>query len=315
MSAVVVASAYGGPEVLAITDQPVADPAAGEARITVRASGVNPVDYKLYSGAMSRDPARLPLRLGFEAAGVVTAVGPGAASAAGPLAVGDEVIAYRISGGYAADLVVAGDALVPKPPSLGWPEASGLMLAGATAWHALVATAVTAGDTVLMHGAAGGVGLMAIQLAIARGAAVIGTASPVRHELLRSLGAIPVAYGTGLADRVRAAAPQGIDAALDLVGTDEAIDVSLELVADRLRIATIAASRRGLADGIRALGGGPGADPGTEIRRAARPELARLAGQGSLRVLVAQTFPLGSAADAHRAIMAGHTSGKIALIP
>ena len=108
MSAVVVASAYGGPEVLAFTDQPVADPAAGEARIAVRASGVNPVDYKFYSGAMSRDPARLPLRLGFEAAGVVTAVGPGAASAAGPLAVGDEVIAYRISGGYAADLVVAG---------------------------------------------------------------------------------------------------------------------------------------------------------------------------------------------------------------
>jgi NADPH:quinone reductase-like Zn-dependent oxidoreductase len=137
----------------------------------------------------------------------------------------------------------------------------------------------------------------------------------VRHELLRSFGAIPVAYGTGLADRVRAAAPQGIDAALDLVGTDEAIDVSLELVADRQRIATIAASRRGLADGIRALGGAPGADPGTEIRRAARPELARLAGQGSLRVLVAQTFPLASAADAHRAIAAGHTSGKIALIP
>ncbi len=315
MPSVVIAAAYGGPEVLVVADQPPADPGPGEVRIAVRASGVNPVDYKIYSGAMGKDPARLPLPLGMEAAGVVTAAGAGAVSTAGPVAVGDEVIAYRVFGGYATDLIVAGDAITPKPAGLGWSEASGLMLTGATAWHALVATAVSAGDTVLMHGAAGGVGLTAIQLAAGQGATVIATASPARHDLLRGFGAIPVAYGDGLADRVRAAAPQGVDAALDLVGTEEAIDVSLELVADRDRIATIAAAARGLAAGIKALGGGPGADPGTEIRLEARAELARLAGTGALQVLVAQTFPLADAAAAHREIMTGHTSGKIALIP
>jgi len=144
---------------------------------------------------------------------------------------------------------------------------------------------------------------------------VIGTASPARHDLLRELGAIPVAYGAGLADRVRGVAPGGVDAALDLVGTDEAIDVSLELVADRARIATIAASARGLELGIQVLGGAPGADPGTEIRDAARLELVRLADSDSLRVLVSQTYPLTEVAQAHQAIMTGHTSGKIALIP
>jgi NADPH:quinone reductase-like Zn-dependent oxidoreductase len=231
------------------------------------------------------------------------------------VAVGDEVIAYRISGGYAAELVVAAHALVPKPADLGWAEASGLMLAGATAWHALVATNVGAGDTVLVHGAAGGVGLMVIQLATARGAAVIGTARPARHDLLREFGAIPVTYGAGLADRVRDAVPHGVTAALDLVGTDEAVDVSVALVADRKRIATIAAPRRGLELGMRVLGGAPGADPGTEIREAARIELATLAGQGRIRVLVAQSFPLENAADAHRLSMGGHVAGKIALIP
>lgn len=309
------ATAYGGPEVLTVVDEPEAQPGPGQARIDVRACGVNPIDYKLYSGAMGGDPARLPLRLGLEAAGVVTAVGPDAVGPAGPVAVGDEVIAYRVSGGYAAELVAPAQALIPKPPALGWPEASGLMLAGATAWHALAATAVASGDTVLVHGASGGVGLMAVQLALARGAIVIGTASPARHELLRDFGAVPVGYGDGLADRVRAAAPQGIDAALDLVGTDEAIDVSAELVADRKRIATIAAARRGLELGMKALGGGPGADPGTDLRNAARPELARLAGEDTLRVLVSQSFPLENAAAAHRAIMDGHTLGKIALIP
>jgi NADPH:quinone reductase-like Zn-dependent oxidoreductase len=156
---------------------------------------------------------------------------------------------------------------------------------------------------------------MAVQLAAARGATVIATASPSRHVFLRELGATPVGYGPGLADRVRQAAPGGVAAAIDLVGTDEAVDVSTELVADRARIATIAAFGRAGAAGIKALGGGPGADPGTEIRTAARLDLARLAGEGKLRVFVTETFPLARAADAHRSIMRGHTSGKIALIP
>jgi NADPH:quinone reductase len=309
MASVVLATAYGGPEVLALADEPTPDPGPGEARIAVRAAGVNPVDYKSYSGRFSSDPAALPIRLGFEAAGTVTQVGAGA-----PVGIGDDVIAYRITGGYATDLVAPMSALVPKPASLGWPEAAGLMLTGVTAWHCLAATGVSAGDTVLINGGAGGVGLMATQLAAGRGATVIATASPARHELLRELGARPVAYGPGLADRVRSCAPDGVTAALDLVGTDEAVDVSLEVVTDKARIATIAAFGRAGQAGIKALGGGPGADPGTDIRTAARPELAKLAAEGRLRVIVAATYPLAEAAAAHRAIMTGHTSGKMALI-
>jgi NADPH:quinone reductase len=315
MPAVVVATAFGGPEVLSVTDQQTAAPGPGEARLEVRAAGVNPIDWRTYSGAMGADPARLPIRLGSEAAGVVTAAGPGAVGPAGPVAPGDEVIAFRVSGGYAAELLVPAQALVPKPPALDWPQAAGLMVTGAAAWHALAATGVGAGDTVLIHGAAGGVGLMAVQLAAARGATVVATASPARHDFLRGLGAIPVAYGDGLAERVRAAAPAGVGAALDLVGTDEAIDVSLALVADRGRIATLAAFARGAQAGIKVLGGGPGADPGTEIRAAARLELARRAQDGTLRVFVARTFPLADTAAAHCASMTGHSTGKIALIP
>lgn len=315
MPPIVIAAAYGGPEVLAVADQPTAEPGPGEVRIAVRAAGVNPVDYKSYAGTFSRDPAALPVKLGLEVAGIVTQVGTGATGPAGPISVGDEVIAYRITGGYAAELVTDAGALVPKPAALEWPQAAGLMLTGATAWHCLVATGVSASDTVLIHGGAGGVGLMATQLAIGRGAAVIATASLAHHEVLRELGAVPVTYGPGLADRVTAAAPGGVTAALDLVGTGEAVDVSLAVVPERSRIATIAAFGRAGQAGIKALGGGPGADPGTEIRMASRSELARLAGDGRLRVIVAATFPLADAANAHRAIMTGHTSGKIALLP
>lgn len=315
MPSVVIAASYGGPEVLSVVDEPAGEPGPGEARIQVRAAGVNPVDYKVYSGAYGRDPASLPIRPGLEAAGVVAQVGPGATGPAGPVRAGDEVIAYRAAGAYASELIVPAQSLVPKPAALDWAQAAGLMLAGVTAWHCLVATDVGDGDTVLIHGGAGGVGIMAVQLAAARGATVIATASPARHDFLRKLGAVPVAYGPGLADRVRDLAPAGIDAALDLVGTDEAVDVSLDLVADKARIATIAAFGRAGQAGIKALGGGPGADPGTEIRTAARLDLARLAGRGKLLVVVGETFPLAKAADAHRAIMTGHTTGKIALIP
>jgi NADPH:quinone reductase len=315
MPPVVIAPAYGGPEVLAVADEPTPRPGPREAKIAVRAAGVNPIDYKSYAGTFSRDPAVLPIRLGLEAAGTVTEVGDSAEGPAGPVRPGDDVIAYRVAGGYAAELVAPASSLLPKPTGLGWPEAAGLMLTGATAWHCLAATGVGPGDTVLIHGAAGGVGLMATQLAVRLGARVIATASPGHHELLRQLDAVPVAYGPGLADRVRAATPAGVTAALDLIGTDEAVDVSLEFVAVRTRIATIAAFGRAGQAGIRALGGGPGADPGAEIRSAARPELARLAGEGQLRVIVAATYPLTEAAAAHRAIMTGHTAGKIALIP
>ncbi|MGR6964757.1 quinone oxidoreductase family protein [Geodermatophilus sp. URMC 61] len=315
MTRVVLATAYGGPEVLTVVDQPVGDPGPGQARVEVRAAGVNPADWKSYTGAFGTDPGQLPRRLGYEVSGVVTAVGPDAAGPAGPLSVGDEVIAFRVSGGYAAELVVPASALVPKPGSLGWEQAAGLMLTGATAVHALTATGVGEGDTVLVHGAAGGVGLMAVQLAALRGARVIGTVGSDGADLVRRFGAEPVRYGDGLADRVRELAPDGVDAALDLVGTDEAVDVSLQLVADRQRIATIAAFGRAGSEGIKALGAGPGADPGTELRDAARLDLAEAAGAGRLEVVVAATFPLEEVAAAHRQGMAGHTHGKLVLLP
>jgi NADPH:quinone reductase len=311
----VIAAAYGGPEVLSIVDEPTPEPGPGEVRLDVRAAAVNPIDYKSYSGAFGRDPARLPIRLGAEATGVVTTVGPDATGPAGPVAVGDEVIAFRAPGAYATELVVPAQSVVPKPTMLDWAQAAGLMVTGVTAWHALTVTGVHAGDTVLIHGAAGGVGTMAVQLAIIRGASLLGTASLMRHAFLRELGATPVAYGPGLADRLRAAAPDGVTAAVDTVGTDEAMEVSLALVPDRARIVTIAAFAKGLAAGIKVIGGAPGADPGTEIRNAARLDLARLAQEGKLKVFVRQTFPLAEAAAAHRAIMTGHVTGKIVLIP
>jgi len=315
MSEVVVASAYGNPEVLSVIDVAVPDPGPGQVRIAVRAAGVNPFDHKTYDGTFGTDPAKLPMRLGAEAAGVVTAVGAHATGPAGPVEVGDEVIAYRAPGAYAAELVVPASSVVPKPTALSWEQAGGLMVVGVTAAHVLDAIGLRKDESVLIHGAAGGVGLMAVQLAVAGGATVVGTASPGKHDMLRELGAIPIAYGPGLAGRVRAAAPEGVHAAADLVGTDEAVDVSVELVADRSRIATIAGFARGAQAGIKLLGGGPGADPGTEVRAAARLRLTEAAEAGRLNVLIAGSYRLHEAAAAHRQVMTGRTSGKIVLVP
>jgi NADPH:quinone reductase len=318
MTRAVAATAYGGPEVLSVIETPVGAPGPDEVLISVRAAGTNPIDYKLYSGSVGQDPARLPMRVGSEAAGMVTVVGGSAYSVEGPgglVAAGDEVIAYRVAGAYAADLVVPASSVIAKPAGLSFEQASGLMLTGVTAVHALTVVRVGAGETVLVYGASGGVGLMAIQLAALAGARVIGTASPGAHALVRELGAEPVTYGAGLEERLRDLAPDGVDAAVDLAGGDEALDASLALVADRDRIVTAVASRRAFDSGIKVIGGAPGADPGTEIRSAARLELARLAGDGKLRVIVAGVYPLAEAADAHRALATGHAHGKIVLVP
>jgi NADPH2:quinone reductase len=311
----VVATGFGGPEVLSVVDTPVGPPGPGEVLVEVRAAGTNQVDYKMFGGASRRDPAALPMRLGREAAGVVAAVGERAAGPAGVIRIGEEVVTFPIQGAYAGAVVVPASSVVPKPSTLSFEEASGLMLTGTTAVHALKVTRVGPGDTVLIHGASGGVGLMAVQLAVAAGARVIGTASESGHAYLRKLGAEPVTYGDGLLERIKAIAPDGIDVAVDTVGTDEAIDTSVALVADRDRIVTIAASQRGLELGLKVIGGAPGADPGTEIRAAARLELAQLAETGKLSVLVAATYPLAKSADALRELATGHTHGKIVLIP
>jgi NADPH:quinone reductase-like Zn-dependent oxidoreductase len=310
MTKSVVAEGYGGPEVLALQDIDVPSPGAGQALVEVRAAGANPIDYKLYSGQMGRDPAKLPMPVGMEAAGVVVAVGPDAAGYTGPLTVGDEVIATVASGAYAQRLLAQASDLGHKPATLPFEQAAGLLLTGGTAWHLLTNTRVGKDDTVLIHGASGGVGLMAVQLAVARGATVIATASPARHEQLRGYGATPVAYGPGLADRVRALGQ--VTVALDLVGSDEALDTSVELVADRSRIATIAGFARAGELGIAAL---TGADGGQAIRDAARPELIALAADGRLEVTIDKVFPLEEAPEAHRYLQTGHARGKVVLVP
>jgi len=315
MVAKVVATAFGGPEVLAVIDEEVGDPGAGQVLLEVRAAGTNPIDYKLYSGARGKDPSSLPMSLGLEASGVVLAVGDDAHGPAGAVQVGDEVIVFPAAGSYAERVIVAASSVVPKPPTLSFEEGAGLMLAGTTAVHALRAVGVTGGETLVLHGASGGVGLLAVQLAVAQGVRVIGTASESAFAELRRLGAEPVLYGAGLVERIRELAPDGVDAAIDSVGTDEAIDTSLELVADRRRIATLANAPRGLELGIQVLGGAPGADPGTEIRSEARFELVQLAEKGLIDVVVVATYPLTEAAEAHRQLATGHTHGKIILIP
>ncbi len=311
----VVAAAYGGPEVLALIEDTLPSPGPGQVLVDVRAAATNPLDCKLYSGTMGNDPASLPMTLGFEASGIVVEVGDDAEGPAGPIRVGDEVIAFWAPGAYATQVLVTGSALVPKPSTFSFEEASGLLLVGATAVHTLAVTSIGAGDTLLIHGASGGVGLIAIQLAVATGARVIGTASETSADELRNLGAEPVVYGPGLADRVRALAPDGVTAAIDCVGTDEALETSVALVADKNRIATIANSRRGLELGVHALGMGPGADPGHDIRERARMDLVGLAEKGDLTVKVAAVYSLADASDAHRALIGGHARGKIVLVP
>ena len=310
MTRTIVAEAYGGPEVLALQDIELPEPGPGEVLVEVRAAGANPIDYKLYSGEMGSDPHNLPMPIGLEVAGVVVAAEPGAEGYTGPLTVGDEVVVTNIQGGYSDRLIAAAAEVGHKPSTLSVEQAAGLLLAAGTAWHLLTKTGVGTNDTVLIHGASGGVGLMAVQLAAARGAKVIATASPGRHDQLREYCAIPVAYGEGLADRVRAIGP--VDAALDLVGTDEALDTSIELVSDRSRIATIAGFGRAAELGIAAL---TGADGGQEIRDASRAPILELAAEGKLDVTVDKVFSLAEAADAHRYLHTGHARGKVVLGP
>jgi len=306
----VVAGRYGGPEVLELHDIVLPQPGAGQVLIDVKAAGANQIDYKLYSGYLGTDPAALPVPVGLEVCGVVAAVVAGTIGFTGPLNVGDAVIAAGVRGGYSERLIADAANVGRKPANLSFEQAAGLLVAGATAWHLLTATKVDAGDTVLIHGAAGGVGLIAVQLAVMRGAKVIGTASAGMHDLLRGYRAAPVEYGAGLADRVRAIGP--VDVALDLVGADEALDTSVELVADRERIATIAGFARTAELGILALSG---ADGGAEIRVASFPRLVKLAADGKLEVTVDRVFPFEEAAQAHRYLQTGHAHGKVILVP
>lgn len=310
------ASGYGGPENLTVRDHDPGEPGTGEVLIDVRAIGVNAWDVKSYSGGdFGEDPANLPILLGAEAAGVVAAVGEGAQGAAGPVAVGDEVIVWPVDGAYADRLVARASGVVPKPSVMSWQEAAGLMLVGAAATHLVVATEVEQGDVALLHGAAGGVGLAASQLALHRGARVIGSALPRDHDVLRELGVEPLDFREGLLENVQRLAPNGVDAVLDAVGTEPVLDLSLAVAKDKDRIATLLPSKAAGARGIRQLGFGEGADPGNEIRSAARLQLVQAVEEGWFRVLVAETFPLSEVAAAHRAMGGDHDAGKLVLLP
>ena len=300
MAKAVVFAEYGGPEVLHLTDLPDPEPEPGQVRIRVKAAGVQPADTRLRSGAWkSFMPVVFPARLGFEAAGVVDAVGPDVTA----FVPGDEVLG-PVAGGYADTLTADIALLVRKPAELSWAKAGALSASGQTASTALDDLAVGRGETLLIHAAAGGVGQFAIQLAAARGAQVIGTASEENHEFVRSLGAVPVAYGPGLADRVRALAPEGVDAALDGAG-GEALDVSVELVADRGRIGTIADQAGAKRLEVRWI----------NTKRSAERlnHLAELCRLGQLDVAVWKEFPLAEAAAAHQESEGRHLRGKIVL--
>jgi NADPH2:quinone reductase len=293
-----VATDFGGLEVLEFVDAAVRDPGPGEVTITVRAAGMNPADYKRFAKGPANDPSALPWPVGSEVSGVIEALGPDTEIATGGGAVGDEVLAFRIAGGYAEQVTVAAADVFAKPAALDHPAAANLLLAGTTAAEMLHVTGVSAGDTVVVHGASGAVGVSVLQQAQELGVRCVGTASERNFATVRRFGGEPVGYGDGLADRLRAAAPDGFAAALDAVGTDEAVDVSLELVADRRRIVTIAAHARADRDGIQAIGG-------------TMPASA----DGRLVVPVARTFALDAAPEALALLRGGHPGGKLALLP
>ncbi len=323
MTRAAAALSFGSAGVIDLIDVADREPGEGEVLVTIRAAGLNPYELKRVRGDFGTDASQLPLRLGSEAAGVVAAIGGGASATLAdgtPVAVGDEVFGSRFSGAAAERVVTKAAGLLRKPAALSFEQAAGLLSVGTTAAHALVAVgladATAARDAVvLIHGVAGSVGRMAAQLALHRGARVIGTAAAGRHDELRELGVEPVSYGDGLGDRVRPLAPHGVDASIDTVGTDEALEVSLDLTGDPARVVTIVNFAAAVAAGARAIGGGPGADPGSAIRAAARFELAALAAEGAITVPLARVLPLTEARAGYQLVEGGHAGGKVVLTP
>ena len=304
-----VAASFGGPEVLRLEHVDVPEPGPGEVTIAVRACGMNPADAKHI--ASGQDPTVLPLTLGYEVSGVVAALGPGAQLASGGGGVGDAVVAFQIEGGYATALTVSTADVFAMPPALEDVEAANLLLVGTTAAEMLATARVGAGDTVLLHGASGAVGTSVLQQAALLGAQVIGTSSPARADAVRRFGGIAVAYGPGLQDRVHALAPDGVDAALDTAGTDEAVDVSLALARDPDRFVSIAAFSRAEDVGHLLGARNPASGP---YRAAARARLLELASDRRVVPVVARTFPFVEARAAFDALVHGSPGGKLALV-
>lgn len=304
------AAGYGELDQLRPYDVDVPEPGPGEVTIDVRAAGVNPADYKAISGNRGRDESKLPLPIGFEVAGVISALGPDTEIASGGGAVGDAVLAFRLSGGYAEAITVPAKDVFAKPDALGFPEAANLLLAGTTAADMLRVVPVEAGQTVVIHGASGAVGVSLLQQLVPLGVRAIGTASEHSFATVRRFGGEPVSYGDGLEERLRELG--SFDAAFDCVGTDEAVDTSLALVG-KDRLVTIAAHGRAQADGFTALGG---SNPeSAAYRDSVRQQLIDMAARGALVVPMAGTYPLRDAAKALERVGGQHPGGKLALIP
>jgi NADPH2:quinone reductase len=299
------AAGYGEPDQVRPYEVDVPEPGPGEVTIAVRAAGVNPADYKAVAGNRGRDEANLPLPMGFEVAGVVSAAGPDTGFAAG-----DEVLAFRVRGGYTSAITVPAKDVFAKPEALDFPEAANLLLAACTAADMLRVVPVEPGQTVVVHGASGAVGVSLLQQLAPLGVRAIGTASEHNFDSVRRFGGEPVTYGDGLEARLRKLGP--FDGAYDCVGTDEAVDASLALVS-KDRLVTIAAQDRAQDEGFAALGGMR--PESAAYRDEVRPQLIEMAARGALIVPMAGTYPLRDAAKALERVGGQHPGGKLALIP
>jgi NADPH:quinone reductase len=298
---------YGDVDVLYLEQVEVPFAGRGEVVIAVKAAGINPGEAKIRSGvAKAVFPATFPSGQGSDCAGVVTEVGDGVEG----IAVGAEVLGWSEQRSSQADYVVipAGQ-LVAKPAELSWQVAGSLYVVGVTAYAAAGAVGAGQGDTVVVSAAAGGVGSVTVQLLTTRGADVIGIASAANHDWLRSVGVTPVSYGDGLADRVRAAAPRGVDAFIDTFGP-EYIDLALELGVEKDRINTIIAFAAAKEHGVKSEGSQSPPDVA-----AALAEMAELVANGRITVPIAATYPLDDVRAAYTELASGHTHGKIVLIP
>jgi len=295
-------TSFGGPEVMKGMELPEPQAGPGQVRVRVKAAGVQHFDCGVRSGSFPANvTVNFPQVPGNEFAGIIDQVGDGVTG----FTTGNEVLGFNMLNCYAEYVVVGADQIVNKPQSMSWTEAGGLTGNGQGAYIALQAIGVNEGDTVLIHGAAGTLGSLTVQLAKEWGAGmVIGTASESNHDYLRSLGAVPVTYGEGLVERVRAIAPNGVDAAFDTAG-EEAVRASVELVKDRSRICTFVAPELNEELGLRIV---------RAERTAARlAELVELCTRGKLHVPIRQTFRLDQAEEAHRLIETRHGRGKIVL--
>jgi NADPH:quinone reductase-like Zn-dependent oxidoreductase len=290
-------SRYGGPEVLELVELDDPHPGPGQIRILVRAAAVNPIDWKIRSGVMGGE---LPRRTGVEAAGIVDELGDGVSD----VAVGDRVFAS--AAGAAAQFALS-SFYAPIPAALDFVAAAALPVAAETAVRTLDLLGVGPGQTLVINGASGSVGIAAVQFARDRGARVIGTASAANQDYVRSFGAEPTTYGDGLVERVRGLASGGVDRALDAAGGG-ALPALVELTGSPDRVVTIADYPGAEQTGVRFSGG-----MGEERAWGALRDAAALVEAGRLSVPVAQTFPLDQIAEAHRVSQTGHPRGKLVL--